>query len=258
MAEKELKPVFFRIDGNVKEKFREIAEATGNNQQETMQLLINAYYMQERKVDLPEHKASIEKFEQCATNMIQMFTDALQTNHDLRESVLQEFSATMDSKDKVIQMAELKAAKENAEKTATASAQAAGQALKDLAAAEERAESSSQLAAEKEKTISTLAEKLSSAEEKGKKYDGLYESEKTAQEQIHALERTIKELEKRELQSEAEQKLSAAQKDAALETLNAVAAKEREMNGQLLQLERENAKLQAKIELLEARLQQQP
>ena len=84
-----------------------------------MQLLINAYYMQERKVDLPEHKASIEKFEQCATNMIQMFTDALQTNHDLRESVLQEFSATMDSKDRVIQnlqdqMAELKAAKENA------------------------------------------------------------------------------------------------------------------------------------------------
>lgn len=59
--------------------------------------------MQERKVDLPEHKASIEKFEQCATNMIQMFTDTLQTNHDLRESVLQEFSATMDSKDKVIQ-----------------------------------------------------------------------------------------------------------------------------------------------------------
>ena len=158
----------------------------------------------------------------------------------------------------------VEAAKENAEKTATASAQAAGQALKDLAAAEERAESSSQLAAEKEKTISTLAEKLSSAEEKGKKYDGLYESKKTAQEQIHALERTIKELEKdhatekRELQSEAEQKLSAAQKDAALETLNAVAAKEREMNGQLLQLERENAKLQAKIELLEARLQQQP
>ena len=48
------------------------------------------------------------------------------------------------------------------------------------------------------------------------------------------------------LQSEAEQKLSAAQKDAALETLNAVAAKEREMNGQLLQLERENAKLQGK------------
>ena len=84
MAEKELKPVFFRIDGNVKEKFREIAEATGNNQQETMQLLINACYMQERKVDLPEHKASIEKFEQCATNMIQMFTDTLQTNHDLR------------------------------------------------------------------------------------------------------------------------------------------------------------------------------
>ena len=31
MAETELKPVSFRIDGNVKEKFREIAEAAGNH-----------------------------------------------------------------------------------------------------------------------------------------------------------------------------------------------------------------------------------
>ena len=36
--------------------------------------------------------------------------------------------------------------------------------------------------------------------------------------------------------------------------VNAVTEKEREMNAKILQVERENAKLQAKIELLEARL----
>lgn len=39
-----------------------------------------------------------------------------------------------------------------------------------------------------------------------------------------------------------------------IEVVNAVTEKEREMNAKILQVERENAKLQAKIELLEARL----
>lgn len=52
-----------------------------------------------------------------------------------------------------------------------------------------------------------------------------------------------------------ERKLSDAQKDAALELVNAVAEKERESNAKLLQLERENAKLLATIELLKGKLQ---
>lgn len=53
-----------------------------------------------------------------------------------------------------------------------------------------------------------------------------------------------------------EQKLNAAAKDAELEVINAVSKKEKEMNTAILQLERENAKLQAKIEMLEGRLQE--
>lgn len=100
---KELKPVSFRIDEETKEKIKEIAISTGGNQQETMQLLINAYYMQTQKVELVEHKATIEEFERCTTNLIQMFTGSLKANHDLRESVMQEFSATLESKDQIIQ-----------------------------------------------------------------------------------------------------------------------------------------------------------
>ncbi len=52
-----------------------------------------------------------------------------------------------------------------------------------------------------------------------------------------------------------ERKLSDARKDAELEVVNKVAEKERELNVKMLQLERENAKLQAKIEILEEKLQ---
>lgn len=100
---KTLKPKSFRISEEVANKFKEIANSINGNQQDTMQLLINAYYMQEQKGQLTEHKADIEQFEAYATSMISMFTKALQSNHDMRETVMTEFEALLQSKDDVIQ-----------------------------------------------------------------------------------------------------------------------------------------------------------
>lgn len=100
---KELKPKSFRIDDETAEKFKEISGNIGGNQQETMQLLINAYYMQTQKVGLIEHKASIEEFERYVTSLIAMYTQSLQANHDMKESVMQEFDALLKSKDATIQ-----------------------------------------------------------------------------------------------------------------------------------------------------------
>ncbi len=100
---KELKPKSFRIDDETAEKFKEISGNTGGNQQETMQLLINAYYMQTQKAGLIEHKASIEEFERYVTSIIAMYTQSLQANHDMKESVMQEFDALLKSKDATIQ-----------------------------------------------------------------------------------------------------------------------------------------------------------
>ena len=100
---KTLKPKSFRISEEVANKFKEIANSIDGNQQDTMQLLINAYYMQEQKGQLTEHKADIEQFEAYATSMISMFTKALQSNHDMRETVMTEFEALLQSKDDVIQ-----------------------------------------------------------------------------------------------------------------------------------------------------------
>lgn len=122
---KALTPKSFRIDDSTAQKIKEISNTTGSNQQETMQLLLNAYFMQEQKAGLVEHKASLEQFEAYTTSIIAMYTQSLQANHDLRETVLQEMDATLKSKDSVIRdlqekLAAAKQKKEDAEAQATA------------------------------------------------------------------------------------------------------------------------------------------
>lgn len=160
--------------------------------------------------------------------------------------------------------AEKKAAAEQAE----AAAKAAALAIKDAQAAKEQAETANRLASEKDRTIATLADKLSAAEAKIKGYDDLMQKEAAAQEQIRELHRTMEAskadheralaaAEKdhsaaiRELQAQMERKISDAEKDAALAMANAVAEKEREFATQLRTADKENAKLQARIEILE-------
>ena len=99
----ELKPKSFRISDEISEKFKEISAQIGGNQQETMQYLINAYYMQEKKVNLSDYKANIETFEQYTTSLITLYTESLESNKATREAVMQECSATLTSKDKIIE-----------------------------------------------------------------------------------------------------------------------------------------------------------
>lgn len=99
---KELKPKSFRLDDETAKKFKEIAKSVGGNQQETMQLLINSYHMQTQKVELLEHKANIEEFERYITTLITMYTQSLQASHDMRKTVMQEFNATLKSKEAII------------------------------------------------------------------------------------------------------------------------------------------------------------
>lgn len=125
----------YRISDEVKEKIKEIALSTGRTQQDTLQLLVNAYYMQTEKAELPEHAASIEEFESCTTRLIQMFTESLRSNHNMKESVMKEFSATLESKDQTIidLQDKLKASKEK-EEIATAQAKDYADAVAKLEA----------------------------------------------------------------------------------------------------------------------------
>lgn len=191
--------------------------------------------------------------------------------------------------------------KDAATAQAETAAKAAAQAIKDAQAAKDQAETANNLVAEKDRTISNLADKLSAAEAKITGYDDLARKEAEAQERIKNLlqtieacktdyERRIADMERdhadalkaaertlqaekdssaraiadaekdhavaiRELQTQMERKISEAEKDAALTTATAVAEKEREMTAHLRAADKENARLQARIELLEERIQ---
>lgn len=175
-----------------------------------------------------------------------------------------------------------KSEKDAAVEQAGAAALAAAQAVKEAQAAKEQAETANRLVAEKDRTIATLADKLSATEAKIAGYDDLMRKESESNDQIKDLLRTL-ETEKnnyerqlqaekdaaeralvdagkdrdaaiRELQAQMDWKISEAKKDAALATATAVAEKEREMTALLRSADKENAKLQARIELLEERI----
>lgn len=104
MAEsKELKPRSFRIDDTTIEKFKEISNTIGGNQQETLAKLIEAFEFQSGKAVLTEKKADIEQFEKYITAITRMYMGSLEDNQNITKTVRTEFDALLTSKDAVIQ-----------------------------------------------------------------------------------------------------------------------------------------------------------
>lgn len=100
---KGLKPKSFRIDEETADKFKEISNTIGGNQQETLAKLIEAFEFQSGKAVLTEKKADIEQFERHVTALTRMFMGSLEDNQNITEAVRTEFDALLRSKDTVIQ-----------------------------------------------------------------------------------------------------------------------------------------------------------
>lgn len=100
---KELKPKSFRIDDETAEKFKEISNTIGGNQQETLAKLIEAFEFQSGKAILTEKKADIEQFEKYVSAITRMFMGSLEDNQNITETVRTEFDALLKSKDTTIQ-----------------------------------------------------------------------------------------------------------------------------------------------------------
>ncbi len=99
---KELQPKSFRIDDETAEKFKEISNTIGGNQQETLAKLIEAFEFQSGKAVLTEKKADIEQFEKYVTAITRMFMGSLEDNQNITETIRAEFDALLKSKDAVI------------------------------------------------------------------------------------------------------------------------------------------------------------
>lgn len=188
------------------------------------------------------------------------------------ETAREDFASSLESKDKMIaslqeKTEQLAEGKQILAKVTAEARSERDQAVKESTAAKEQAETSAKLVAEKDKTISTLADKLGVAEAKAAGYDDLKKSEEVAKLRISELEKEMErmkeaagremaavkkdhETEIRELNAEMERKISDAQKDAALELAKAVNEKEHEMMGQIREMDKLNARLQFENEEL--------
>lgn len=272
----EIKQTNFRIDQESADAFRKFCEEKGMNQAQGFDHMMQVLELDRAKTMVPTSSKDIEEFEMYIKKVMAAYLKSIEDYNNAREAAREDFASSLESKDKMIsslqekaeQLAEGKKILE--EVTATARAER-DQAVKDATAAKEQAETASKLADEKDKTILNLTDKLSSAEEKATGYDDLKKSEEAAKLRIselkkemermkEAADRELKAVQKdheteiRELKTEMERKISDAQKDAALGQAQAVADKEREMNGLLREADRENAKLQAKLEAMQTKI----
>jgi len=106
MSDKDIektKPKSFRIDEQTHEKFREISNAIGGNQQETLAKLIEAYEFQSGKSVLTDKKEDIAKFEKYISIITRQYMSSLEENQNLTETIKSQFEALLQSKDTTIQ-----------------------------------------------------------------------------------------------------------------------------------------------------------
>lgn len=272
----EIRQANFRIDQDTAAAFRQFCDENGWNQAEGFDNVMRQVELNKAKAAIPGRAVEIERFEKYTKDILSAYLTSLEINSGAEERIREQFANALDSKDKTIASLQEKAdklaeGKQILEQVTTEARSERDQAVKEAAAAKEQAETAAKLAEEKDKTILNLTDKLGIAESKADGYDDLKKSEETAKLRINELEKEMErikedadrelkavqkdhEIEIRELKTEMERKVSDVQKDAALAQVQAVADKEREMNGLLREADMENAKLQAKLEALQSKI----
>lgn len=220
----------------------------GEKQGDTLERMFRIVAEHKDGETMKQAGVDVQALDASLSNIRNMFLAAATSKEQIvaiKDNMIAEVKNLKDQMEKDLRekLAAADTEKKAAEEQAVAAAKEAALAIKDAQAAKEQAETANRLVSEKDLTIATLADKLSAAEAKIKGYDDLMQKEAAAQDKI------------RELQTQVERITSDAQKDTALAVANAVAEKEREFATQLRAADKENARLQARIEILEEQLQ---
>lgn len=95
-------PKAFRITEETAEKFKEIAQSLGANQQQALAKLIEVYEMESGKESLPEMRTNIDTFEGYIRAATNMYLQSLEANQNMRAIVRTEFESLLKSKDTTI------------------------------------------------------------------------------------------------------------------------------------------------------------
>ena len=259
----EIKQTNFRIDQATADAFRKFCEENGMNQAQGFDHVMQVVEMDKAKAAVPGSAKDIEDFELYVKKIMGAYMKCIEDYNNAKETVREQFASALESKDKMIQDLQRKVEalaeeKKLAENDSVEASKKAAQAVKEAELAKTQAETLGKLAEEKDKTISTLAGKLSLAEEKVQAYDRITEEKEKALTEIKELKTEMEQKllnAQRVMESaiaEKNKELSDAKKDADLALEKAVMEKEREMMEQIRATECENARLVTKLELFTA------
>lgn len=219
-------------------KFYDLMErmgADGEKKAETLEKIFRIAADQAEGETMKSGGVDVTALDAAQDNIRSLFLAAVGGREEIQAQAKREIEEIKAKKDALEadlrnQITEAKAAREEAEKAAIIAEEKASQAEKEAKAAEETAKAKSDLAAEKDKTILALTEKLTAAESKAEKYDALAAKEADARQKI------------KELQAEMDRNLSEAQKDAEIanqKALRELAAKEAEATEQISKIKAE-------------------
>ncbi len=172
----------FRLTEATTEAFKQISETLGENQQHTMEVLIEAYKSQYDKSCLKE-AGKYDDFEKYLSVIRNMFMDVLRANEDAMVLARNDVAAQLESKDNIIM--ELQTELEKARKAET-DAQNVIKPLKDENSAlkdrlekekkeyEDKLSVASETETELRNTVDSLKKELEDVREREKKTDKAY------------------------------------------------------------------------------------
>ena len=244
----EVKQTNFRIDQDSAAAFRKFCEDNGMNQAQGFDHVMQVVELDRAKTAAPGRATEIESFEKSVKDIMAAYLNSLEINAAAEARIREQYAADLTRKDKTIDELREKVEQLQAERDEAETLHTAAEARESAATA--RMEAAQRTAADQERINSMLTLQLTEATEK---LDGAQE----AFEKCRALEAAAAELRaklaetERALENEkktAESSLAQAKMQAELDTERAVIAKEREMQAQLREADKENARLSALLE----------
>jgi chromosome segregation ATPase len=98
----ETKPVSFRLDIDVANAFKELAETNGFTQTQALDTLISNFEMQKAKLLISDRKKEIEAFETYASKLVNIYLNSLELNYAAEERIREELSNDLNKKEEAI------------------------------------------------------------------------------------------------------------------------------------------------------------
>lgn len=282
----EIKQTNFRVDQETADEFRAFCVDHGMNQAQGFAHIMQVVELNRAKAAVPGRATEIEQFEKLTKDILTAYLNSVELGNTAEQRAREDFSLDLDQKDRQIhelqrKLDDLKREnksvyavwKENEKEKVAAeekqkAAEAAAESAKQMAADKERIGLmlSAQIEEERKKR-KEIEDTLSSLEKKEKEKEKERKAEQQKYEdRLRTLSSTIadyqKKMEQMEYTLESTKKEAAAQleqikKQAEYASEKAVLEKEKEMLGKIHETDVEIARLEARNEELEKRLQKE-